>query len=718
MLKKIIALLTIALVAGTVSAATMTSGYTIGSSQLTPGSETLFVDYSSGGGSDVSAATGFNNVFTVLIDGLGQWAIGDTVEITGFALFVRSQTVNGTMTFEILQGAGGIGTSGAGTLATLGTATATYTNPGSNANMYVNFDTPVSFVVDANSTKIGINISNSGNLRLKHTSTFEVPRYNKSNGNLNSAMKVSVAGIVTPSGGPNNPPTFNSDPFAISSAARNKAYSKSMLSYATDLDGNPMEFTVLSGPAWLGFDGTSATGTPLEVDSGFTNTWNVQVNDDQGGTNTATMTAYVWLNHKPTFTTNVFSMAGGQAGVPYSDDMMNYLTDNNGDPLELTTLSFAGPGSDWMGFDGTSVTGTPQVANVGTNQWSVQVNDDHGGTNTATVTAVIEPALAIPSSLVTLWSDNFHSNNAPNLVEDNVNDANFGPTRPHAPAVQDWVTLAIPASASYEPWGLDGVLTIKDFNNNSRTTVLLLDGSNDLSNADSGFMRVSVQTAELNENYGNCDVIVYEMLNTGTGMSLGMKNDADMAPLGGETVNAIASMNISTNDANSTLTMDFVYTTNTDIYVVFVSKSTLATKTSWIRLEQVQVQIEGLPYEAWKNEYVVTGEPDDDQDNDGLLNLYEYGLGGNPTNGFVDGEIPIFGHEGSGMEYIHAQRSDDPALVYALALTDNLVFGLWTTNTGYTVSGTNVTAGTFDYVTNTIPTVDDATFIKLIIEQL
>ena len=105
----------------------------------------------------------------------------------------------------------------------------------------------------------------------------------------------------------------------------------------------------------------------------------------------------------------------------------------------------------------------------------------------------------------------------------------------------------------------------------------------------------------------------------------------------------------------------------------------------------------------------------DDYDNDGLPNGYEYGLGGNPTNGVVDGEIPTFGPAGGGLEYVHAQRSDDASLVYYLETTDDLVSPAWT-NAGYTVVGTNVTGGDFDYVINSIPTTDTNTFIRLIIE--
>ncbi len=125
----------------------------------------------------------------------------------------------------------------------------------------------------------------------------------------------------------------------------------------------------------------------------------------------------------------------------------------------------------------------------------------------------------------------------------------------------------------------------------------------------------------------------------------------------------------------------------------------------------------GTGYDLWSLPYGLTGGQQDDDDDDGLINLYEYGLGGNPTNGFVNGNIPTFGNTGSGFEYVYAQRTDDPTLSYYLETDLDLVNPPGWTNAGYTVVATNVTGGTFDYVTNSVPTADDEKFIRLKIEQ-
>jgi hypothetical protein len=110
------------------------------------------------------------------------------------------------------------------------------------------------------------------------------------------------------------------------------------------------------------------------------------------------------------------------------------------------------------------------------------------------------------------------------------------------------------------------------------------------------------------------------------------------------------------------------------------------------------------------------GAATNDYDLDGLNNLYEYALGGNPTNAAIQGSSPVFAKSGSGFIYVHPMRSDDTSLVYTVETRTNLLSGTWT-NQGCTVTGTNVTGETLDFVTNDVDTVDNEKFIRLRIEQ-
>jgi hypothetical protein len=124
----------------------------------------------------------------------------------------------------------------------------------------------------------------------------------------------------------------------------------------------------------------------------------------------------------------------------------------------------------------------------------------------------------------------------------------------------------------------------------------------------------------------------------------------------------------------------------------------------------------GSAYSTWSKNYSLVYGPEGDDDVDGLSNLAEYGFGGNPTNGFVDGNLPTFGSGSAGLEYIYAYRTDDATLGYTLETTTNLISNVWT-NSGYTVTGTNEAEGVFGFITNLIDTAESKRFIRLKIDQ-
>lgn len=131
--------------------------------------------------------------------------------------------------------------------------------------------------------------------------------------------------------------------------------------------------------------------------------------------------------------------------------------------------------------------------------------------------------------------------------------------------------------------------------------------------------------------------------------------------------------------------------------------------------------VEVVGYDAWAEGWDANlGAATDDYDGDGLNNLGEYGLGGDPTDGSDRGIAPGVGVETvDGTDwfgYVYPQRADlDSGLSYRLELCTNLVYGAWT-NTGYAVLGTNITGGEFDYVTNVTDMVSSEKFIRLIVE--
>ncbi len=136
-----------------------------------------------------------------------------------------------------------------------------------------------------------------------------------------------------------------------------------------------------------------------------------------------------------------------------------------------------------------------------------------------------------------------------------------------------------------------------------------------------------------------------------------------------------------------------------------------------------QDNIEAI-YMAWISKYSVGSETnmEDNPDADSLNNLYEWGLGGDPTNSFDVGHVPTYGIIKSGgtnwFEFVHAKRTDADhiGLTYHLEQNTNLADGVWT-NANYEVVGTSVLDTKFDIVTNRVSTdVEASQFLKLIIE--
>ncbi len=132
------------------------------------------------------------------------------------------------------------------------------------------------------------------------------------------------------------------------------------------------------------------------------------------------------------------------------------------------------------------------------------------------------------------------------------------------------------------------------------------------------------------------------------------------------------------------------------------------------------------PFSDWADSWGLSG-PDADQtanpDGDSLNNLYEYGLGGNPTKDVDSAKLPVYTLLDDGgtnwMECVYRRRSDYDirGISYFLGLNDNLAFGTWT-NDGYQAEiGTATIDAEFESVTNRVPTDLDVMFIKLFIDD-
>jgi PKD repeat protein len=87
----------------------------------------------------------------------------------------------------------------------------------------------------------------------------------------------------------NNPPVFDSDPFQLGTAEINTQFSATLAGEASDPDGDNIQYSISSGPAWLLCDQDGAlSGTPTESDLGE-QTWIAQVDDGNGGSDNSSL---------------------------------------------------------------------------------------------------------------------------------------------------------------------------------------------------------------------------------------------------------------------------------------------------------------------------------------------------------------------------------------------------------------------------------------------
>lgn len=149
-----------------------------------------------------------------------------------------------------------------------------------------------------------------------------------------------------------------------------------------------------------------------------------------------------------------------------------------------------------------------------------------------------------------------------------------------------------------------------------------------------------------------------------------------------------------------------------------------------IYLDNIQVTIESITpvydnaLEEWAAGFGLYGDnalPGNDAEPDGLDNLMEYALGGDPTTDDASTVRPVSFTDITGatnwLYHVHNERTDDPTLTFTLGTATNLMnVSAWNTNDVFNV-GESAESGGFKTVTNRTGMTESAKFIQLNVQQ-
>lgn len=153
---------------------------------------------------------------------------------------------------------------------------------------------------------------------------------------------------------------------------------------------------------------------------------------------------------------------------------------------------------------------------------------------------------------------------------------------------------------------------------------------------------------------------------------------------------------------------------------------TVTDKDYGCRIDNVKItsNVQSTAYDQWLSLYGLSGTNalySVDPDGDGFSNMYEWGLGGDPTNAFDQGILPTYDTsfaDGTNW-FIYTFPSNPSAdLVYYIQTCDDLVTGSWTSDGPVAGTGIHSENAAFYAVTNKLLMEGKSQrFIKLIIEQ-
>ncbi len=517
----------------------------------------------------------------------------------------------------------------------------------------------------------------------------------------------------------NSPPAFNTDPINLPFATEGVAYTGTIDGSAADVNPDDvLTYSKVDGPAWLSVapNGT-LSGTPGAGDVG-PNAFTVKVEDSWLAHDIATLALDVASNAPPAFSADPINLPAATEGTAYAGSLDGMATDANaGNALAYSKV--AGPGWLNVAANGT-LSGTPGAGDVGPNAFTVMVEDQLGAMDMATLNIAVALAVSPPAS-----TNIVHFTTAEGYAN--------GSLKTHA----DWTSEKNPlvADAAGSGWAVIDPLGYEHTAysqgvpyNQDAFTVTMVFSFTDLSTAvkkplmNIGFYSSSnAATAERLKASINRDFAAgYYIGLEGTGWysQLGLESPRtspasigiDIA--GGDTNSALLMMtatltrgatatdwamttklyNLDADPTASTPLLNYTATgiTHAGLYAATTLYGGFGCGQSDSNAQARNRKIDRFSFigenlgggSAWKQfivEFGLNGIPGHDSDGDGDSDLYEFAMGGNPTNPGVKAMgIGMAYHSNSVVSLYHpAVAHDNPGIVYRAEWCTNLIDGTW-----------------------------------------
>lgn len=179
----------------------------------------------------------------------------------------------------------------------------------------------------------------------------------------------------------NQKPVWTATSIRLKNAREAEDYTADLRDFATDPDGDTLNFTKLTGPDWLRINADGRiSGKPQRRDVGL-NTFEVRTFDPSSENASAKIQILVeQQNRPPRWRQDPIVMPDAPEDSPFTFDLKPYAADDDGDPLTFRIVS--GPG--WAGISNDAIVGTPVVNAPGPYSLQLEVSD---GKATATATA-------------------------------------------------------------------------------------------------------------------------------------------------------------------------------------------------------------------------------------------------------------------------------------------------------------------------------------------